>query len=244
MSLSAEVADQPRNVVVGERRESSLDAGRVVCADNKPFPADRARQANCRLILLVAHVVDAAAQRLAAGPGEDSLQSSTVLCFDDVPVAIPKDGLELAGANPRHHSNRGSADFRSTIQMMLPRSRRCSSVTASQTLPLVQLGVAYQRDITPATWGAEMQLQVPVGERCKGRGGRRPDPTDPVEKSTGSGSFRAAGVGLQAAKAPERGEIAPLKVAEQILNGMIGGRGVLASRQLGRRPARRQSRAP
>jgi len=60
------------------------------------------------------------------------------------------------------------------------------------TRPLVELGVAHQRDPLAARLGIQVLVHVALGE-CAPDRRRRAMPTDPVEKSTGSGSFVRSG---------------------------------------------------
>ena len=57
---------------------------------------------------------------------------------------------------------------------------------------LVELGVADERDLAPALRDVEVPGDVAVGERAQ-IGAVAPMPTEPVEKSAGTGSFRRLG---------------------------------------------------
>ena len=96
--MAAEVGEQRRQLVVG-------DVGDAAPADRASASGSRADQAlaelvagqaDQRLVLLVAHVVDPPAQRLAAGPGEDGLQPAAVLGLEHLPAAVAEQRLELA----------------------------------------------------------------------------------------------------------------------------------------------------
>ena len=85
--MAAEVLHQRRELVVGhvgERRPSPPASAPARNRSRSSAP----RTAKRRLVLLVRHVVDVAAQVLAARPGEGRLQPAAVLGLDDVPAGV------------------------------------------------------------------------------------------------------------------------------------------------------------
>ena len=170
-------------------RPSRSAAGR---ADRAARASLGAGQPDQDLVLLVGHVVDALAQRLAAGPRERGLQPAAVLGLEHLPAGCrgtaPPAGRTRMPGMTRSRLWR----LRSTIQSDVaePAAAR-SSTTASQTLPSSSSASPTRATKRRSGWRARRRS----GARRSGRPARRtagataPRPTEPVEKSTGSGSL-------------------------------------------------------
>ena len=102
--VPAEVADEPRQIVVGNvadvPREGIASPGRR--AFDEALTQLRTRPPDQDLVVLVLHVVDALAKGLAARPREPFLEQLPVLRFDGVPAGCGEHALDATDADPRH----------------------------------------------------------------------------------------------------------------------------------------------
>ena len=210
--VPAEVAEGGQQVAVGEPRDVDLQAlaqlGRA-----------RAQQP---LVLLVGHRVHALAQRRVAG------QPRAVLDHH----AVPAGRLEHRGQPPRgdvgHH-----AVQRLAVEVDDPHDlAELGHHRVGDRLPagaLVELGVADQRDLAAADRDVEVPGDVAVRERAPHRRGR-PEADRAGRVVDRVGVLGAAGVGLQAAELAQRGQVAAVQAAEQVVDRVQHRRGVRLDR--------------
>jgi hypothetical protein len=100
--VAAEVGDQPLELGVGHVRHRSQDrfaVGGVGDGDEAVAEDGRIGVADQRLVLLVAHLVDAAAQGVAAGGAHGGFEPGAVFGLEDLPAGTGEEGLEAAGAD-------------------------------------------------------------------------------------------------------------------------------------------------
>ena len=76
----------------------------VIGAGAEPVAQFPARSTEQRLVLLVRHLVDVAAQRRSAGPLEGGAQPLPVLRLDDVPTGFGEDPHQLVHLHLRDHA--------------------------------------------------------------------------------------------------------------------------------------------
>src|SRR5690606_32931362 len=107
-----------------------------------------AGEADERLILLVAHLVDAPAQGGAAAPGEERLQTAAVLSLEHAPAALGEEPFEVSGADAGHHPVQALA-----VQVYDPEQiLESGEGRVEDRLPdvtLIKLSIADQRDEAP-----------------------------------------------------------------------------------------------
>ena len=94
---------------------------------------------------------------------------------------------------------------------------------------LVQLRVADQRDLAAAARDLEVPGDVAMGERAPDRRGRA-EADRAGRVVDGVGVLRAAGIGLQAAVLAQRGQVAAVEAAEQVVDRVQDRRGVRLDR--------------
>ena len=177
-----------------------------------------------RLVGLVRHLVDPPAQELAAVLGERSAEAAAVLELDHVPAARPEVRLELRGADPRDHAvERLAVEVDDPERVAEPARERLGHRLPE--VALVELGVAEERDEAAAGRGAEVGLDIAVGERAQQRrsaaeahrAGRVVDR---------EGVLRPRWIALQPAEVAEPGQVGTVEPAEQVLERVHHGRGV------------------
>ncbi len=136
------------------------------------------KQPEQRLVMLVRHLIDPRPQRVSARAREGRLQPAAVLRLLDVPARGAELLLPLGDPDPGH-------DPVQRLPVHVDDPHHAAEAVGGRVgdgLPdvaLVQLGVADQRHEPAARPGPEVRVDVPAA----------PSPTEPVEKSTVSGSL-------------------------------------------------------
>ena len=176
---AAEVADQRADVLrlVEEARKGVVVGALERREQGVANVLDRGAEE--RLVRLVRHLVDSAAEEAASLPRVRLAQLAAVLRSI---TSQPLDRKCDSSSDARIPGITRSSEWRlrSTIQSALPSPRVSGSATASQRLPSSRLRVAEQGDVAATRRGAEVGGDVPVGERSEQRGGA-PQADQPVE---------------------------------------------------------------
>ena len=213
--VAAEVADRCRQGGVGHVGDQRGD----VCGPRAVVGQRGAdvgwRPAQQPLVFGVGHLVDAVAQRAAAGAAEQLLQQPAVL-----------DGEHLPAGGGEHALQPGSAHCRQDAVQGLPvevddphHFAELGHHRVEYRLPdgaLVEFGVPDQRPLPAGVAGAELGADVPAGDRAPDRC-RRADADAAGRVVRGDRVFEAARVGLQSAELPQRSQVLRVKLAEQVL---------------------------
>ena len=162
------------------------------------------------LVLLVGHRVDPGAQR---GAG---LQPRPVLDHHGVPAGGLEHRREPAGRDVRHDAvERLAVEVDDPHHLAEARDHRVRDRLPAGAL--VELGVADQRDLAAAAGDVEVAGDVAVRERAPDRrGGAEAHGAGGVVDRVGV--LRPARVGLQAAVGAQRGQVAAVEPAEQVVD--------------------------
>ncbi len=99
--MTAEVGDQPVQFLVVEPVGEITHDG--VSADEELLPGCRRVEREQVLVGLVGHRVDVGFERVAAGLGECSGQSTSVLGLGDVPAGVGEEALQPDGGDVGDH---------------------------------------------------------------------------------------------------------------------------------------------
>ncbi len=103
--MPAQVAQDRGQFGIGDTGHHGQHVGAVgSCQFTQTLPAFRARERDQRLIILVVHLVNAAAQGIAPRLLEQGLQQVTILHLDHAPVALGKELFELGRADAGNHT--------------------------------------------------------------------------------------------------------------------------------------------
>ena len=177
------------------------------------------------LVLLVRHLVDAAAERLAARPGEEPVEQAPVLDRDHLPACRLEHPCQPAEGDVRH-----DAVERLPVQVDDPEHlAEMSDPGVGDRLPdgaLVELGVAEQRDLAAHRRRLEpVVLEVTARDRAPHRR-RRADPDRAGRVVDRVRVLGPARVALQAAELAQRLEIGLIELPEQIVDRVQDRRGV------------------
>ena len=180
------------------------------------------------LVLLVAHRVDAGAQRLAAVALEQRAQAPAVLDRLGVPAGRLEHPHETSGGDVGDDAvQRLAVEVDDPQHLAQPRHHR-----VDDRLPhgaLVELGVAQQRDLAPAARDVEVPGDVAMGQRAPDRRGG-PDPDAPGRVVDGVGVLRAARIGLKAAVLAQARQVGRVQATEQEVDRVQDRRGVRLDR--------------
>ena len=227
-------AQQPPEVVTAEVAKGGEQFGVVeIVGDDLEPPSQLLRVgAQQPLVLLVGHRVDALAQRAVRA------QLRPVLGHHAVPARRLEHRGEPAGRDVGH-----DAVERLAVEVDDPQHfAEVGDHRVRDRLPdraLVELGVAEQRDLSPAHRDVEVARDVAVRDRTPDRS-RRADPHRPRGVVDGVGVLRARGVGLEPAELPQRLEVARLQAPEQVVDRVQHGRRVRLDRDAVRRLEERE----
>ena len=186
--------------------EQPADA-RALLAPARQRVAELARrQAQEVLVLLVAHGVDAALEKLTVLPSEELPQAGPVLEHDRVPARAANMSLMRLPAMP---GTTRSSDWRlrSTIQRTSLSRGTIGSDQRFPHGPLVELGVADEGDVPPRPGRPEMGRHVAVGDGAPDRrGGANADrPGGEIDRV---GVLGPARVALEPTERPQLGQVA------------------------------------
>ena len=220
--VPAEVTDQRDQFVVGDVGEHAVHAGRRPVGE--PLPQFLRREAEQRLVVLVRHVVDPRPQRGTVRLGKLGLQVATVLDLDHVPARRLELALPVRDADAGDDAVEGLAvEVDHPHDVAEPVGGRVED--RFPDVPLVQFGVAEQRDEPGPGALTEMRVDVAPGHGGEQRRDR-PEAHRPGREVDIVGVLGPRRVRLQAAAGAQRGQVLPVEVAEQVLDGMEHGRGV------------------
>ncbi len=214
--MAAEVSDRGRELGVVEPPDQPLQLAPAAPARGQALAQLCTRAAQQPLVLLVGHRVDPLSQRLAARSLEEAAEQPAVLDGDRLPAS----GLEHRGG-PGHGDLRHDPVERLAVDVDDPehlaqvRGERVHERLPDRTL--VELGVAEDRDLSPAARHLEVPGHVAVGERAPERRGRA-DAHGPRREVHGVGVLRTARVALQAPEGPQLGQVAAIEAAEQVVD--------------------------
>ncbi len=176
------------------------------------------------LVLLVGHLVDAAAQRVPALALEQLAQEASVLDHDRLPAGGLEHRLDAAGGDVGDDPvERLAVEVDHPHQLAQRGDHR-----VDQRLPdraLVELGVADQRDLAPGARRLEVAGDVAVGDRAPDRR-RRADPDRAGREVDGVGVLGAARVALQPAEGAQLGQVGAVEPTEQVVDRVQDGRRV------------------
>ena len=220
--VPGQVSDQRGELVVGDAGAEILD-GRGSAIQEALAHGGRL-QAEQRLIVLVRHRVDPVAEAVAAWLAERRLERAAVLGLHDVPAGRAQLLLPLRDPDTGHHPVQ-------RLPVHVDDPQHVAQAVGGWVgdclpdVPLIEFGVTDDRDEPAARPGAEMRVHVAAGRGGEQRRGR-------AEADRAGGEVDAVGVlgparvGLQPAERAQRGQIGPVQVAQQILNGVVDRRGV------------------
>ena len=213
--VAAEVADERADVVrlVEEAREGVV----VGALERREQGAANVlgRGAEERLVRLVRHLVDPAAEEAASLARVRLAQLAAVLELDHVPAARPEVRLELGRPDPWDHAvERLAVEIDDPERVAEPARQRLGDRLPE--VALVELRVAEQGDVAAARRGAEVGGDVPVGERSEQRGGA------PEADRAGGVVDRvrvlgARGVALEPAEVAQPGQVGAVEASEEVL---------------------------
>ena len=226
--VAAEVLHQRCKFPVAERGHELPDV--VMGAVEESGAKFRAPEGEQALVLLVGHRVDVAPQRLAAGLRERGLKAATVLRLLDVPSRVSEELHQQVRLHLRHDPIEAltvHVDDPGDVGQILERGVR----NRLPHIPLVELGIADQGE--EATRAGRGEVRVDVAAGC-GREQRR----DRAEAHRTGGEVRdvrvlgATRVGLQPPEAAKTGEVGPIELTGQVLDGVVHRRGMWLDRDL------------
>ena len=189
--VPTEVGEQPREIGVGHSSRQRASASRWsagASAVRKPRTSLPDRRISAGTPRSTSR--RCGPQDVAARAGEDGLQPPSVLALEHLPAGSLEDALEPSDAQVGTTRSR-LWRLRSTMIVTLPSPASASSTTASQMLP----SSSSASPMTATNRAVRLSARLAVREGRSGRpgaaksGATAPSPTDPVEKSTGSGSF-------------------------------------------------------
>ena len=227
--VAAQVADRGAQGGVVERVDERAQVPVVVggAVSRQAVPQLGVGAAQQPLVLGVGHLVDAGAQRVAAGPGEQLLQQVPVLDRQYLPTGGGEHPLQPGGAEDRDDPVQALP-----VQVDDPdHLAQLADHRVEHGLPagaLVQLGVAEERVLPPRPDLSEL-ARVAAGQRTPDRRGR-PDPDRARRVVDRVGVLRAARVALQAAERAQRGQVLRGQLAEQVVDRVQHRRGVRLDR--------------
>ena len=183
------------------------------------------------LVLLVRHLVDASPQRLAALPLEQAVEPPPVLDGDHLPAGRLEHPGQAAERDVGHH-----AVERLAVQVNHPEhlaeARDPGVGDRLPDGPLVELGVAEQRDLAAARGRLEaVVLEVAARHGAPDRR-RRADADGARGVVHRVGVLRAARVALKPTERAQRLEVGLLEPAEQVVDRVQHGRGMRLHRDL------------
>ena len=187
-----------------------------------------------RLVLLVGHRVDPAAQQVAALTGVRLAQAPAVLELDHVPAVRAELRLELRRPDPGDHPvERLPVEVDDPQHIPEPTRQRIR-----ERLPdvaLVELRITQQRDEPTTGRGTEPRLREPVRKRTEQR--RRRTETDrPRGIVDRIGVLRPRRIRLQTPEITQTRQIGTIQPAEQILDRLQHRRGMRLHRHPVLRP--------
>jgi hypothetical protein len=215
--VAAEVLHERHELVVGDVGDEAVHGGVRVVEERGPQVG--AAQREQRLVPLVAHLVDVAAQRVAAVAGERRLEEAAVLRLHDVPAGALEELHELLDLLPGDDAVEALAvgvDDEHHVAQALQRG-------VGDRLPhvaLVELRVADEGDEAGGLLArSEVALHVAAGHR----GEQRSDHAEP-HRTGGEvgdvGVLGAARVALQAAELAQAEQVVASELALQVLDGV------------------------
>ena len=214
--VPTQVGDQRGQLVVGHAGQGLVHAGRGAVVE--PLPQLLTGQAEQRLVVLVGHVVDPGPQRAAVGLGELGLELAPVLGLGHVPAGRLELAPPVRGADAGHHPvQRLPVEVDHPHHVAQPVRGRVED--GFPDVALVQFGVAQQGDEPGPGPVAEVRVHVPAGHR--GEQGRDRAETDRPGREVDFVRVLGPGrVGLQATAGAQRGQVLPVQVAQQVLDGV------------------------
>ena len=172
--VAAEVPQRGRGLGVGDLGQQPLDRAAVAAVARQALAQLRDRAAQQPLVLLVAHLVDPPAQGLAAVALEELAQAAAVLDRDRLPAGGVEHRPDPARGDVGHDPvERLAVEVDDPEDLAEARDHRVDERFPDR--PLVELGVAEDRDLAPAAGDVEVPGDVTVGERAP-HGRRRADP--------------------------------------------------------------------
>ena len=215
--VTAEVAQRGQQRGVVQRGDEAGDRSGRRAAAGQTLTQLGGGAAQQPLVLRVAHGVDAGAQALPAGTGEQLLQQMAVLDGEDLPAGGGEHALQPAGRHARHHPVQGlPVEVDDPDHLAQAGDHRVLDCLPDRAL--VQFGVAEQR-VLPSGAGVAEARDIAAGDRAPHRGGGADaDRTRRVVHRVGV--LGAAGVALQTAEGPQRGQVGGVQLAEQVVDGV------------------------
>jgi hypothetical protein len=226
--VPTEVAHRPDEVVVVEVGDQRGDVRPARAVPREQLAHLGRGAAEEPLVLGVGHVVDPPAQRGAAGAGEQLLQHPAVLHGEHLPAGGGEHPLQPGRAH------RGDdAVQRLPVEIDDPDYlAQLGDHRVEHRLPdgaLVELRVAHERPLAAGAAAGQLGVDVAAGQGAPHRSGR-------ADADRAGGVVRRhrvlgpAGVALQPAELPQRGQRGRVELAEQVLQRVQHRRGVRLDR--------------
>ena len=221
--MATEILNQRTDLSV-ERREQPCERAALMWADRVEDGLDDHLLARPEehLVHLIGHAVDRAPEQVAVLVLERPLQPAAVLDLEDAPADRLELMLELARLDHRHDSVEALA-----VQVddpeYVPQASRRRLDRRLPHCPLVELGVAEQRDEASPGAHLEVFLHITVCERAEERrGGAEADrPRGEVDVE---GVLRSARICLQTAEVAQRRQVLGRQPPEEVLDRVQHGR--------------------
>ena len=223
--VAAQIADDAGQFLIAYRGQQPFQVCVLVpvyCDEAAPQLV--AGQTHQQLILLVAHVIDAFAHALAVLLGKEALQLASILRLQHLPTPTVEHRHQRPGADAGNHPVQALA-----VQIHDPdvvgQFGHPVGEDGFPYIALVQLCVADDGNKAVGGHVFKVQLGIVVGQRGKGRGDCS-QPYGAGGEIDRVGILGTAGIGLQAAKGAQGGQVVAGQLAEQVLDGVKDRRGV------------------
>ena len=215
-SCPREVGDRRRHLGVVEVGDQPLDVAPPAAVARQPLAELAGRAAQQSLIFLVAHRVDAVAQRLAAPAREQLAQAPAVLDGDRLPARGLEHAEQAADGHVRHDAvERLPVEVDDPQHLAEARDHRVDERLPDRAL--VELGVADERDVAAALRHVEVPGHVALRDRAPERRCRT-DADRPRREVDDARILGPARIALQAAELAQPRQVAAIERAEEVVD--------------------------